>query len=186
VSKAQADSSERRKHPRLTMDLPIALFAGDGQEPLRAVLRNLSRGGLFLETKLEVAERAPVFVRFRVRPDRVCEALGRVVHVSRTRALRGFGVEFQQRNDAFEDFLVILEHLQPQAHTQLLAKVLNPQIELKTEVVDTTDRTAMQRAQIDGALAELIKAVDDWRRDRDSRELRRSLHSALRALDDLE
>ena len=83
--------AEHRKHPRVPLELLVQVTS-DSIAQFRAVhAKNLSAGGMFIETPTPRAVGASVFFQFTVKDGgTLIEGLGRVVHASST----GMGVEF--------------------------------------------------------------------------------------------
>lgn len=125
------DFVERRKHPRYPMELRVTLRMGPKRKRSKAVLMDLSRGGMFLRTRQEVGLAQPVAVKFEARPAYECQAKGRVVRVMNTKMLRGFGVSFDETNENFERFLEIVERLRPDARSEFLKQVLERVVEIE-------------------------------------------------------
>ena len=121
---------ERRKHPRYPIELGVMLRM-DQRRRSKAVLMDLSRGGMFLRTREPVDLARPVEVSFEARPSYACRATGRVVRVMNTKMLHGFGVSFDETNDNFERFLAILERLRPDARAEFLKQVLERVVDIK-------------------------------------------------------
>lgn len=84
-------TAENRKHPRVPLELLVQVTS-DSIAQFRAVhAKNLSVGGMFIETPTPRALGASVFFQFTVKDGgTLIEGLGRVVHASKT----GMGVEF--------------------------------------------------------------------------------------------
>lgn len=82
---------EHRKHPRVPLELLVQVTS-DSIAQFRAVhAKNLSVGGMYIETPTPRAVGASVFFQFTVKDGgTLIEGLGRVVHASTT----GMGVEF--------------------------------------------------------------------------------------------
>lgn len=82
---------EHRKHPRVPLELLVQVTS-DSIAQFRAVhAKNLSVGGMFIETPTARAVGASVFFQFTVKDGgTLIEGLGRVVHASSS----GMGVEF--------------------------------------------------------------------------------------------
>ena len=88
---AGGGSAEHRQHPRVPLELLVQVTS-DSIAQFRAVhAKNLSLGGMFIETTAPRAVGASVFFQFTVKDGgTLIEGLGRVVHASKT----GMGVEF--------------------------------------------------------------------------------------------
>jgi len=84
-------SLEHRKHPRVPLELLVQVTS-DSIAQFRAVhAKNLSIGGMFIETDKPRAVGATLFFQFTVKDGgTLIEGLGRVVHA----APQGMGVEF--------------------------------------------------------------------------------------------
>jgi hypothetical protein len=125
------DFVERRKHPRYPMELRVTLRLGPKRKRSKAVMMDLSRGGMFLRSRQQVDLGRGVDIKFEARPSYACEAQGRVVRVMNTKMLRGFGVSFDQTNENFERFLEIVERLRPEARAEFLRQVLERVVDIK-------------------------------------------------------
>lgn len=126
-----ADFVERRKHPRYPMELRVTLRLGPKRKRSKAILMDLSRGGMFLRSKQQVDLGRAVDVSFEARPAYACEAKGRVVRTMNTKMLRGFGVSFEETNDNFERLLEIVERLRPDARGEFLRQVLERVVDIR-------------------------------------------------------
>jgi Tfp pilus assembly protein PilZ len=86
-----AAGAELRKHTRVPLELLLQVTC-DSIAQFRSVhARNLSVGGMFIETETPRAVGASVFFQFTVKDGgTLIEGLGRVVHASKT----GMGIEF--------------------------------------------------------------------------------------------
>ena len=115
----------RRQHARISLGLPVIVDAAP-QGEFAAELVDISKGGLFLSSDVEVLERDQVRVTFLVLPDRSCDGTGRVVRT----AEGGFAVEFANCNPDLESFVQDLTNLSPELHTDFLSAVLKPHIRI--------------------------------------------------------
>lgn len=109
------------------MALPVTLQLGAGRERTSARLLDLSRGGCFLETGAKVDLGRTATVTFVVRPAQSCTARGTVV---RLQASTGFGVQFEEANDAFRVFVRDLASLRPELRPEFVANVVAPEIRI--------------------------------------------------------
>lgn len=89
--KRSGGAREHRKHPRVPLELLVQVTS-DSIAQFRAVhAKNLSVGGMYIETQAPRAVGASVFFQFTVKDGgTLIEGLGRVVHSTKT----GMGVEF--------------------------------------------------------------------------------------------
>lgn len=94
----------------------------------RGIVMDLGRGGIFVKTKAKVELGSELVVCFRARPDMRCEGRGRIARVLNTRMLLGFGIEFEQVNEPFEQLLSILERLDPQLRQQFLKETIEREL----------------------------------------------------------
>ncbi len=102
------------------------------KEPRPAVLLDLSRSGMFVKGVNNVQLGAKVVVRFQLRPTGWCEADGTIVRRTEVVRLHGFGVHFDQVNDAFAAFMEKLETMSDRDRSNHMADVLAPVIEVAT------------------------------------------------------
>lgn len=86
-----AGTADHRKHPRVPLELLVQVTS-DSIAQFRAVhAKNLSVGGMFIETPTPRTVGSSVFFQFTVKDGgTLIEGLGRVVHASTS----GMGVEF--------------------------------------------------------------------------------------------
>ena len=92
--------SEQRQYPRLGLGLPVTLlflggrFGGQSQNgQVEAELQDISRGGCFFKSNLEMEIDKRISVVLSATGGRTCQASGRVV---RTLAYKGFAVLFDE------------------------------------------------------------------------------------------
>jgi c-di-GMP-binding flagellar brake protein YcgR len=116
--------AERRRYPRYPLRLRVVLRLRAQRKKARAILMDLSRGGMLIRTKAELPLGSEVVVSFRARPEMHCEAHGRVVRVLNTKMLQGFGIDFDQRNDIFEKLLTLLARLEPELRQRFLKETI--------------------------------------------------------------
>jgi hypothetical protein len=119
-------AGERRRQPRFDIDLPVRLVLPPEMDRLSAVIVDVSRGGVFVNTGRHAAVGRPAAVTFRCR-SRICEATGNVVRYA---AGDGFAVQCHEANQAFLDFLVELGEAAPEERAALVAQVQDPQIQV--------------------------------------------------------
>ena len=135
--------SEQRQYPRLGLGLPVTLlflgkqfgtqFGGqsggqssDGQ--VEAELQDISRGGCFFKSNLEMAIDRRISVVLSATGGKTCQASGRVV---RTLAYKGFAVLFDEADtSALDDLLRELAPLPQESRAALLSTVLRPEIQI--------------------------------------------------------
>ncbi|MBI2892764.1 MAG: PilZ domain-containing protein [Deltaproteobacteria bacterium] len=114
---------EKRKHPRYPMALPMLLRVSGSPSPIKAELLDMSLGGCFLRTNVEVELGSSAEIAFSIRPGTECTARGAIV---RLHAMVGFGVHFEETNKAFDDFLLDLASLREDLRADFLEQVLDP------------------------------------------------------------
>lgn len=115
--------TEKRKHPRYPMALPMLLRTPGVPKPIHAELLDMSLGGCFLRTNVEIRLGASAEIAFMLRPETECTARGAVV---RLHSMVGFGVQFEETNNAFDDFLLDLAALREDLRGDFLEQVLDP------------------------------------------------------------
>jgi hypothetical protein len=116
-----------RRHPRVTIELPVTVASPT--RSIEATLDNVAAGGACVRTEAPAAIGAQVTLRFRMLRDRICEAQGRVVWHSAE--LPGFGIEFDQRNQAMDSFTSHLAKLPEPLRVVYLADVRDPRVEVE-------------------------------------------------------
>lgn len=116
--------ADRRRYPRYPLRLRVVLRLRQQRKKARAIVMDLSRGGLFIKTKADLPLGSDVVISFRARPEMLCEARGRVVRVLNTQMLRGFGIDFDERNDIFDKLLTLLERLEPELRQRFLKETI--------------------------------------------------------------
>jgi hypothetical protein len=139
--------SEQRQYPRLGLGLPVTLlFLGNqfgsqfgrqhggqsgGQAPngqVEAELQDISRGGCFFKSNLEMAVDRRISVVLSATGGKTCQASGRVV---RTLAYKGFAVLFDEADTtALDELLRDLTPLPQESRAALLSTVLRPEIQI--------------------------------------------------------
>ena len=88
---AASDGPENRKHPRVPLEVLVQVRSDDVHTFRALHAKNLSIGGMFIETRERREQGAQVYFQFTVKDGgTLIEGLGRVVHVSE----RGMGIEF--------------------------------------------------------------------------------------------
>jgi hypothetical protein len=128
--------SEQRQYPRLGLGLPVTLlFLGNqfGGGPsqngqVEAELQDISRGGCFFKSNLEMAIDRRISVVLSATGGKTCQASGRVV---RTLAYKGFAVLFDETDtSALDELLRDLTPLPQESRAALLSTVLRPEIQI--------------------------------------------------------
>jgi hypothetical protein len=132
--------SEQRQYPRLGLGLPVTLlFLGNqfgnqfGGGPsqngqVEAELQDISRGGCFFKSNLEMAVDRRISVVLSATGGKTCQASGRVV---RTLAYKGFAVLFDEADTtALDELLRDLTPLPQESRAALLSTVLRPEIQI--------------------------------------------------------
>jgi PilZ domain len=86
-----ATGAENRKHPRVPLEVLVQVRS-ESINSFRAVhAKNLSIGGMFIETEEKRPDGSQVYFQFTVKDGgTLIEGLGRIVHVGE----RGMGIEF--------------------------------------------------------------------------------------------
>lgn len=111
---------DRRQHPRYPLRLRVTLRMRARRKRARAIVMDLSRGGLLLKTKAQLELGGDLVLIFRAKPDMHCEARGRVVRVMDTPVLRGVALGFDDTNETFDQLLTLLEKLPPELRQKFL------------------------------------------------------------------
>jgi PilZ domain len=123
--------SEQRQHPRLGLELPVTLLFLGGQSrngQIEAELQDISRGGCFFKSNLEIALDKRISVVLSATGGKTCQASGRVV---RTVAYKGFAVLFDQDDtSSLDELLRDLAPLPQESRAALLSTVLRPEIQI--------------------------------------------------------
>ena len=123
--------SEQRQYPRLGLGLPVTLLFLGGQArngQVEAELQDISRGGCFFKSNLEMAIDKRISVVLSATGGKTCQASGRVV---RTVAYKGFAVLFDETDtSALDELLRDLTPLPQEGRAALLSTVLRPEIQI--------------------------------------------------------
>ena len=123
--------SEQRQYPRLGLGLPVTLLFLGGQSrngQVEAELQDISRGGCFFKSNLEMALDKRISVVLSATGGKTCQASGRVV---RTVAYKGFAVLFDETDtSALDELLRELAPLPQESRAALLSTVLRPEIQI--------------------------------------------------------
>ena len=135
--------SEQRQYPRLGLGLPVTLlFLGSGSGagssslagghsrggPVEAELQDISRGGCFFKSDLDMAIDKRISVVLSATGGKTCQASGRVI---RTLAYKGFAVLFDEADTgALDELLRELTPLPQESRAALLSTVLRPEIQI--------------------------------------------------------
>jgi hypothetical protein len=123
-------TSDRRRFDRYAIRLRVAMRLGHDRKRARGMIMDLSRGGMFVQTRNPLRLAQPVEIHFRARPDMDCSATGRVARVFEAKMLRGFGIDFARINETFEKLLVLVERLRPEVRSQFLLEVMEKELEI--------------------------------------------------------
>jgi hypothetical protein len=123
--------SEQRQYPRLGLGLPVTLLFLGGQSrngQVAAELQDISRGGCFFKSNLEMALDKRISVVLSATGGKTCQASGRVV---RTVAYKGFAVLFDETDtSSLDELLRDLTPLPQESRAALLSTVLRPEIQI--------------------------------------------------------
>ena len=123
--------SEQRQYPRLGLGLPVTLLFLGGQSrngQVEAELQDISRGGCFFKSNLEMALDKRISVVLSATGGKTCQASGRVV---RTVAYKGFAVLFDETDtSSLDELLRDLTPLPQESRAALLSTVLRPEIQI--------------------------------------------------------
>lgn len=96
----------------------------DGQ-PIPGDLVDISEGGLLFRCRASIEIADNVRVTLEVWPDKTCTGSGRVVRMASD---RGFGVQFEETNDALREFVADIRRLRDELHNDFLSRVVNPMV----------------------------------------------------------
>lgn len=115
--------TERRKHRRVTVQVPATLLLGHARIEQPASLMDLSEGGLFLLVPQSVTVGKSATIRWEVPPASLCEATGWVQRVVPFAGGKGVGIELGVANEAMLHFLRDLTRAVDAVRAALLADV---------------------------------------------------------------
>jgi hypothetical protein len=119
---------EQRQHPRFSLGLPVTLLFGPLKTPLPGELKDISAGGCFFESQIEVDVDRRILVVLRDNTGKTCRAAGRVV---RTQAYQGFAVLFDGAgSDTVAGFIEGFGGLTPEDRVARLTTGLLPEIQI--------------------------------------------------------
>ena len=127
---ADVGATEQRQYPRLGLGLPVTLlFLGHGGHgQVEAELQDISRGGCFFKSRLDVSLDRRISVVLSATGGKSCQASGRVV---RTVAYKGFAVLFDQDDgSSLDEFIRDLTPLHQESRAALLSAILKPEIQI--------------------------------------------------------
>jgi hypothetical protein len=120
--------SERRAHTRESLGVRVALHIAGGPNVLPALLENISLGGCYFATAMaRVSDGALVKLSFSMKPSGVCGATGRVV---RCRVGQGFGVQFDEINEAMREFVGTLACTDEEGRSEVAAAITAPDVQI--------------------------------------------------------
>ena len=123
--------SEQRQYPRLGLGLPVTLLFLGGHSrngQVEAELQDISRGGCFFKSNIEMAIDKRISVVLSATGGKTCQASGRVV---RTVAYKGFAVLFDETDtSSLDELLRDLTPLPQESRAALLSNVLRPEIQI--------------------------------------------------------
>lgn len=126
-----ASPSDRRQHDRYAIRLRVVMRIGKDGARTRGMIMDMSRGGMFVQTRTPLRLAQPVRISFRARPDMQCTAYGRVARVFEAKMMRGFGVSFERTDDTFDKLLGLVERLRPEVRSQFLLEVIEKELEIE-------------------------------------------------------
>jgi hypothetical protein len=119
---------EQRQYPRFGLGLPVTLVFSERGQQVAGELQDISRGGCFFKSTVEVDLDRRISVVFSVSSGKTCRASGRVV---RTVAYRGFAVLFDQDGDeSIADVIRDIAPLTQERRAAFLRSVLKPEIQI--------------------------------------------------------
>jgi hypothetical protein len=119
---------EQRQHPRFELGLPVTLLFGAKKTSVPGELRDISAGGCYFKSQIEVDIDRRVLLVLRDTSGHTCRAAGRVV---RTLAYQGFAVLFDGAGSrAVESFIEGFGGLTPEDRVARLSTGLLPEIQI--------------------------------------------------------
>jgi hypothetical protein len=123
-----AHGQEQRQHPRFGLGLPVTLLFGARKQSVPGELQDISRGGCFFKSRVQVDIDRRIFVVLRDASGRTFRASGRVV---RTLAYKGFAVLFDDDGSrAIGELVEGFGPLSPAERAARLAHDLRPEIQI--------------------------------------------------------
>ncbi len=126
-------SAERRKHRRVTLMVPAALFLGEDKIAQSGHVQNFSESGASFTSPTGIPHGAVVYFGFFLgdHADRPrCEATGSVVRTLPFGTSFGIGVEFKFADDNFLGFLHQLADSREADRPELLGQIRQLEIHL--------------------------------------------------------
>jgi len=96
---------ERRRHRRVTFQVPATLLLGPERAPYSASLLDVGEGGMFVLMPQTIGIGKNVTVRWAIDASTVCEATGWVQRVMPFPQGQGIAIEFGIANDVLLHFL---------------------------------------------------------------------------------
>ena len=120
------DPKERRAHPREALGLRVAMSIAGLRYTVPAILDNISLGGCyFVAPVAQVTEGSTVSVAFAMKPSGWCKASGTIV---RFRRGEGFGVKFDEINEAMHEFIMTLGCTSDEGRAEVAAAIAVPEV----------------------------------------------------------
>jgi hypothetical protein len=120
-------ATDRRQHVRHGVGAPTVVVLPGKQSEVRALIRDISKGGCLLDTDASIAVGTRLSLAFLSRRCGHCRAMGCVV---RTTGKSGFGVAFSQVNIAFLGFVGSIGSDSPDARVDLVAAMKGSTVEI--------------------------------------------------------
>jgi hypothetical protein len=121
--------AERRQHARLGVGAPTMVVLPGEPSGVRALIRDISKGGCLLDTEAKVQMGARLSLAFLSRTGGHCHAVGCVVRVAENHQ---FGVQFSKVNMAFLGFVGSVSAASPEARNELIAAMRGSTIEINS------------------------------------------------------
>jgi len=119
---------DQRQYPRFGLGLPVTLVFGERRQKIQGELQDISRGGCFFKSRVQVDLERRISVVLSDAAGRTFRASGRVV---RTVAYKGFAVLFDDEGSlAVGEFITGLAPLAPEARVAYLSHELKPEIQI--------------------------------------------------------
>jgi hypothetical protein len=119
---------EQREHPRYGLGLPVTLLFGPSKHPVPGELQDISRGGCYFKSQIEVDIDRRIMVVLWDNAGKTFRATGRVV---RTEAYQGFAVLFDETGArGIAGLIDGFDQLKPDERIARLSTTLRPEIQV--------------------------------------------------------
>jgi len=105
---------ERRSQPRVAFKVPAHILVGPTEQKYRGFVLNLSQGGMFLMMDQGPQVGPTIMVQFQFPHDCWCQAAGYVAHADDMGVYQGLGIQLNEHNQAYLNFIKMLIKATPQ------------------------------------------------------------------------